>query len=161
MYVYLLNKREESALRDALEANDATIIDASMGYWPISPNRKRSIAMGVLIGLLIPSIVLILRIFTDNKVHSRKDLEGILTTPYLGDIPFSKSVKKQTGLQEGIAEHGTDMISEAFRILRTNLNFVCDANNASQAIILLHCLKVQEKHLSPTIWKSLIFANKR
>jgi capsular exopolysaccharide synthesis family protein len=55
----------------------------------------------------------------DTKFHNRKDIEDNLSIPYLGDIPHSEYgdkviVKKDTRTST----------AEAFRILRTNLNFM-------------------------------------
>ena len=52
LYLFLLNKREENALSQAMADNNARVIDgAEGGDAPISPNRNRILLLGVLVGL--------------------------------------------------------------------------------------------------------------
>ena len=55
----------------------------------------------------------------DTKFHNRKDIEDILSIPYLGDIPHSEYVDKVI-----VKKDTRTSTAEAFRILRTNLNFM-------------------------------------
>lgn len=62
----------------------------------------------------------------DTKVHSRKDLELALSIPLLGDIPEdrNKPKKGEERRQIVVHENGRDSVSEAFRIIRTNMDFM-------------------------------------
>ena len=55
----------------------------------------------------------------DSKFHNRKDLEDNLNIPYLGDIPHAESSDKVI-----VKKDNRTSTAEAFRILRTNLNFM-------------------------------------
>ena len=51
LYLFLLNRREENALSQAMADNNARVIDsAESTSFPISPNRNRILLLGVLIG---------------------------------------------------------------------------------------------------------------
>lgn len=71
----------------------------------------------------------------DTRVHSRKDLEKAVTLPYLGEIPLDKSIQKHHDKNAPtVREQGDDIVSEAFRILRTNMAFLSRKDNPVQVI---------------------------
>ena len=73
LYIYLLNKREENALTQAMVDNNARMIDVPEGSWaPVFPQRNRMLLLALLIGLLVPAIVMIAWLFLDNRVRTRK-----------------------------------------------------------------------------------------
>lgn len=124
LYLFLLNRREENALSQAMADNNARIIDsAEGGNAPISPDRNKIILLGVVVGLGLPTVVFLMILFMDTRVHGRKDIEGMVSIPYLGEIPIDKEKKYRKG-----GEHADDdnenIVSEAFRVLRTNMNFL-------------------------------------
>lgn len=50
LYLYLLNKREENALSQAMADNNARVIDGAEGSTqPISPNRNRILLLGLIV----------------------------------------------------------------------------------------------------------------
>ena len=121
LYLYLLQKREENEI--ALSANIANtkVIDhAYSNGIPISPKKKIVYLGALLLGLLIPAGTIYLRDLLDNKVHSKKDLEKY-NLPHLANIPLSKENEKLVALN-----NPRSVLSEAFRILRTNVSFLFD-----------------------------------
>lgn len=138
LYLFLLNRREENALSQAMADNNARVIDsAEGGNAPISPNRNRIMAVGGLMGLAIPSVVFLMALFLDTRIHSRKDITEATSIPYLGEIPIDKKqAKRRKGDNAAAAvdEQGDDIISEAFRILRTNMTFMARKDKAMQVI---------------------------
>ena len=55
LYLFLLNRREENALSQAMADNNARVIDSAEGSnAPISPRRNRILLLGVLIGIALP-----------------------------------------------------------------------------------------------------------
>ena len=67
---------------------------------PISPNRNRILLLGILIGLAVPGTVFLMILFMDTRIHSRKDLMGVVSVPFLGEIPFDKDAYKQQKKQK-------------------------------------------------------------
>ena len=95
LYLFLLNRREENALSQAMADNNARVIDGADGSTvPIAPSGKRILLLGVLIGFALPCIVFLVRMFMDTYVHSRKDLKGKVSVPFLGEIPLDKETAK-------------------------------------------------------------------
>ncbi len=122
LYLYLLNKREENALSEAITESNARIIDPATGSKiPVSPKTNIILLASFILGLVIPAGCLWLRTATNTKVHTRKDIEDALSIPFLGEIPM-RDKKNHDAIV--VHEHGRDPISEAFRIIRTNMDFM-------------------------------------
>lgn len=118
LYLYLLQKREETAIALASTAPNAKIIDSALtSNSPISPRTSIVYLGALLLGLFIPFGVIYLEDLLDTKIHTQADLAG-LSVPYLGDIPRSFESDKI------ITMFGRTSTAEALRILRTNLEFL-------------------------------------
>lgn len=119
LYLYLLQKKEETAISLEVTAPNSKIIDSAYGSdIPVSPKKKIVLLGSFVLGLLIPFGVIYLKDLLDTKVQGRKDIEGKLSVPFLGDIPKSHSN------EEVISMGSRTSAAEAFRILRTNLDFM-------------------------------------
>ncbi len=133
LYLYLLQKREENELSQAFTAYNTRIIKQPVsGNLPVSPKKLQILLMALVLGLLIPVGALYLQMALDNKVRSRRDLKNI-SVPLVGEIPStdkgSKFRKKKRvspwGANSVIVKQGSrNAVNEAFRVLRTNLEFV-------------------------------------
>lgn len=123
LYLYLLNKREENAISLAITENTARIIDSAFGSAnPIAPRKSFIMLVMFILGCAVPLAILYMREALDTTVHSRMDLEVRTKVPYLGDVPIMSGRKDIRGV--AVSENGRDSISEAFRILRTNMTFM-------------------------------------
>lgn len=125
LYLYLLNKREENAINKAITESTARIIDAATGSIdPVAPRKMIILIAALLIGLAIPTAILYIVILSDITVRGQKDLRGILSIPFLGEVPFKKTKGKGKNTSIFVRENGRDPVSEAFRIIRTNMDFM-------------------------------------
>ncbi len=127
LYLFLLNKREENALSQAMADNNARVIDgAEGGDAPISPNRNRILLLGVLVGLALPAVGCLMVLFMDTRVHGRKEVERALSVPFLGEIPIDREAlrRRRKGGPAVVQPDEGGVVAEAFRILRTNMDFM-------------------------------------
>ena len=76
----------------------------------------------------------------NTKVRGRKDLEN-LSLPFVGEVPLASSSRKKKETAENkriiIRQGSRDMVNEAFRVLRTNMEFILDAGKDGRAGVLL------------------------
>lgn len=121
LYTFLLQKREENAITLAITDSNAKMIEPPFGK-KTAPRRAVIMLAAFLIGLAIPFGFVYVIALLDTKVRSRKDIEDLTTLPVLGDIP----TRKETDMEEEILvkEGRNDYISEAFRLIRSNLTFM-------------------------------------
>lgn len=132
LYLFLLQKREENELSQAFTAYNTKIVNKPRrSSIPTTPNRRNILAMAFLIGLAIPFGFTYAKETFNTKVRGRKDVEN-LPLPFLGEIPQyggnrEKKGKfgKETEVKAIVVKAGKrDIINEAFRVLRTNLEFM-------------------------------------
>jgi capsular exopolysaccharide synthesis family protein len=145
LYLLLLQKREESEVRAAATPDNLKIIDAAYGNGtPVSPNKKIVLLGSLIFGFLVPFLILYLKFLFDNKIHSRKDIEDIVKIPVLGEIPSSEDTV--------IHQNDRSSLAEAFRILRTNMNFMfgADKKDASKVIFVTSTIAGEGKSFVTT-----------
>ena len=131
LYLFLLQKREENELSQAFTAYNTRVITPPSGSMiPTAPVRKNIALVAFALGVLIPIVIIFLRENMNTKVRGRKDLES-LSVPFVGEIPLAgngKAKKAATAPKEIVIRQGRrDVVNEAFRVLRTNLEFILDA----------------------------------
>ena len=123
LYLMLLQKREENAITLAATANNAKIIDDAIADdAPVSPKRKMIYLIALVLGVGIPIGVIYLLELTKFKIEGRSDVEKLTSLPIVGDIPLTD--EKQGAI--AVFENQNNLMSETFRNIRTNLQFMLD-----------------------------------
>ena len=161
LYTELLNKREEYALRQAMTQDSAYVLDMDDApSKPVSPNTLRVVLIAILIGLVLPSVYLIIRLLADNKVRSRKDVMDRVTIPFLGDIPREEKRGGKKSQPRGVREQGSDETSEAFRVLRENMRFMIGTGGkvAKKVIFTSFGESAGKSYVSYNLAQTLTFA---
>lgn len=132
-YIYLLGKQEENELGRAVSSSESRVIDDAYGSErPVAPKTMMILLVAFILGCAIPFGVIILLNMLNTTVRGRKDIEDALTIPLLGEVPQS-TAKQTKGFL--VKENGKDSISEAFRMLRSNLGFM-KIGSKSQVIMI-------------------------
>ncbi|MBO7263516.1 MAG: polysaccharide biosynthesis tyrosine autokinase [Alistipes sp.] len=132
LYIYLLTKLEENALSEATAESNARVIDHAYGSnIPVSPRSTIILLFSLIMGVCIPLAILYIREIMNTSVRSRRDLDAVLTIPFLGDVPQHNG-KMGNGIV--VREDSRDALSESFRMLRTNLSFM-SVNNKIQVMM--------------------------
>ena len=142
LYLFLLQKREENELSQAFTAYNTRIVTPPHGSMlPTSPVRKNIFMVAFALGLLIPLVIIFMRENMNTRVRGRKDLENV-TAPFIGEIPLfvrrKKGIfgKKPQEVKAVVVKEGSrDIINEAFRVLRTNLEFMTGKDNRSVILV--------------------------
>lgn len=130
LYLYLLQKREETALAYASTVTDSRLIDAPIStFHPIKP-KKALVWLGAgALGLIIPFFLINLLFMLNNTVQRREDIERVTHSAVLGEIGQMKAtVGGQPGDESIIKMTSRSAVAEQFRALRTNLQYLGDGN---------------------------------
>ena len=154
LYLFLLQKREENELSQAFTAYNTRVVTSPTGTMtPTSPDRRRILLAAILAALLLPVIIIYIRENMNTKVRGRKDIEK-LTIPFVGEIPLYARIKSKWPWQRWIdkvkKKKGKDtetyeivvkpksrnVINEAFRVVRTNMEFMSGADHTNKVIML-------------------------
>lgn len=123
LYTYLLNKREEVALQQAINEANVRLVEGPIGgESPIKPKSAMIMLVSLIIGLAIPTAILWVKRMLDVTVHGRKDIEEATTIPVLGEVPIDKDFNGDNTLISSLASDSP--MVEAFRILRFALGYM-------------------------------------
>jgi tyrosine-protein kinase Etk/Wzc len=128
LYLYLLQKREESQIAVASTAPKSKVIDYAYNpsQLPISPKKKLVYLVGIILGLLLPFSIIYINDLLDNKVRNMHSLEKrAKEIPILGELP--KLSKKE---QKLIIKEDRSILAESLRIIRTNLDYLIKTKRA-------------------------------
>ncbi|AWG25377.1 GumC family protein [Flavobacterium kingsejongi] len=142
LYLFLLQKREETAITLAATDQNAKVIDSGLtGELPVSPKKGVIFLVALILGILIPFLIIYILDLLDTKVKGRPDIEKNLTIPFLGDVPRSESH------EEIISVNSRSSSAEALRILRTNVEFMLNhvPENKAKTIFLTSTLPGEGK----------------
>ncbi|HEA30870.1 MAG TPA: polysaccharide biosynthesis tyrosine autokinase [Leeuwenhoekiella sp.] len=144
LYLYLLQKREETAISLAVTTPKAKIVDSAYSLKaPISPKPKIIYLGSLIAGLLIPFLLIYTRNLLDTKIHNRLDVENELPQiPILGELPQLVAKEKET-----IKLNDRSVLAESFRILRTNLSYLLKSqkHTASKVLYVTSTIKGEGK----------------
>lgn len=123
LYVMLLQKYEENALSLAIAADNLRCIDAPTVAGAVSPNKNNIILISLFVGFAIPVVYVCLLMMFQTKLVSVEDAAKMFSVPLVGTIPLLSKLKERS--QSIVVDKNTNnMETEAFRSLRTNLQFV-------------------------------------
>lgn len=138
LYLFLLQKREENELSQSFTAYNTKIVNRpGPSDVPPSPRKMHVLGLAFLLGLAIPFGVTYVRESNNTKLRGRKDIKQ-LKVPFLGEIPqdpASKGKKAKDSDRTILVKAGArDIVNEAFRVLRTNVEFLAAADGSSSVI---------------------------
>jgi tyrosine-protein kinase Etk/Wzc len=128
-YTFLLTKLTEAQLAKAANMPDNEIIEEALARGMVVPDKKRFIIMVLLGGLFLPSILVFLKIFLNDKIQEIDDLKELSAIPIIGQIPFEK---QKAGLNE---KHSNTMLAESFRSIRTSLSYYGNQNSCKTILL--------------------------
>ncbi len=160
LYLFLLQKREENELSQAFTAYNTRLIESPHGSaTPTYPVSGRLYLYALLLGLGIPALFFFGKEALNTTVRSRKDLED-MKVPYIGDLPYvgekkslhmPKRKKEKETPEIVVKENSRNAVNEAFRVIRTNLEFVLGFDTSKHVIMLTS--------MHPNAGKTFISAN--
>lgn len=139
LYLFLLQKLEETELSKEFSAsNNRILIHPTGSNIPVEPQKKPIMMLSIILGVLIPLTIIFIREITNKKVRGRRDLEDT-NIPFIGEIPLHKTKKKVLAKKDEkrlIVKSGSrNIINEAFRVMRTNFEFMDDKERQSSVIL--------------------------
>ena len=129
LYLYLLQKREETALMYASTVTDSRLIDAPIStYNPIKPKRALIWGGAAAAGIALPLLLINLIFLLNNTVQNRDEIEKTTHASILGEIGHMKTAKGEPGEDAIIKMTSRSAVAEQFRALRTNLQYLGDGS---------------------------------
>jgi capsular exopolysaccharide synthesis family protein len=153
LYLYLLQKREETAIALAVTVSNAKVIDAAYSSGSVvSPNKKFYFTIAFALGLLLPLLIIYLLDLFNTSIRNKDELLK-LNIPYLGELP---SIRGSSKLVVKVNDKSSS--SEAFRSIRTNIAFMLDNSKASGQMLFVTSSLAREGKTFVAINLAAIFA---
>ena len=118
--------------------------------------------IGAIVGIAVPALIIFLLEAINNQVRGRKDLNE-LSIPFIGEIPIHRrhrtlkekmfgpwkklwhnilvllrvaKEEEDKTLHILVKDHSRNVINEAFRVIRTNIEFMTAKGNRGKVIML-------------------------
>jgi len=141
LYHYLLQKREETELSLSATIPTSQIIDKpAYKSIPDKPKVQLVYLLGIIFGFILPASVIYSRDRLNNKVRDLVDVEYITGgARILGELTH-----KQIGESIVVHKDKSTTISELFKYIRSNLNFL-QANKSTQTLLITSSVKGEGK----------------
>ncbi len=134
LYLYLLQKREETAIASiSSKSNYAAIDKAGFSLTPIEPQESRLKTFAMLLGLVVPIAIIYLADLLNDKIISKKEIVAKTGAPIVAEISH------YDGQDDLVIKKTRSVIAEQFRILRSNLQFLIPATSDNKTKVFLVC----------------------
>lgn len=118
----LIDKENELSILQVLQTSNASLIQAAQAAGQVQPRPVRNSVIGLFVGLAIGVAIAFLRAAVDTRVRRAEEITEWLDLPLLGRLPEPpKRLRATKKLVMSVDPTGAQ--SEAFRILRSNLEF--------------------------------------
>ncbi|GII78711.1 chromosome partitioning protein [Sphaerisporangium rufum] len=124
-----------------------TVVDSAQPpAAPISPRPVRNLVVGMLLALIGAYGTLLLRERLDTRIRSLEQLHAVAGAPVLGVIPRERDAERNPLV---VRQEGASSRAEAFRALRTNLQFL-GVDRRPRALVVTSCLPEEGKTSTAT-----------
>ena len=124
VYLSLMQTKNELEIAKAGTVTDfVVLLPATLPGAPIAPERVMVMGAGLVAGLVLCFLFVAVSYVVNDKISSQNELERYTDTPILGVIPHTRKVKSRASSLV-VRDSPKSAISEAFRTVRTNMQFV-------------------------------------
>ncbi|MGB5262337.1 MAG: polysaccharide biosynthesis tyrosine autokinase, partial [Lutimonas sp.] len=153
-YNYLKQKSYEAGTAIAANVSDIKILDKAKdtGQLPISPKTQFNYMIGLLLGTIIPLLVIISKEVLDNKITTVEEIEKMYKIPVLGVLGRNNYESRLV-----VANKPNSTISESFRALRSNIQFLLKRENKTKTILVTSSVSKEGKTMC-AINRASVFA---
>mgnify|MGYP000982629047 FL=1 len=157
LYLFLLQKKEENAITLAVATPKGQIVDKAYNInKPVGATRLMLLSFSILIGLLLPIIYLYLRNIFKTKFGTRSELEALTDIPILGEI-CTNDTNENIVVKDG----STSPISELFRLLRSNIQFILNGKDEKVILVTSSTSGEGKSFISSNFAKTLALSGKK
>ncbi|MEI8086105.1 MAG: polysaccharide biosynthesis tyrosine autokinase [Paludibacter sp.] len=119
-YTFFLQKRAESEILKSSNTPDNNILDKARVLSVTNGDKKsKTTLMFLLFGVLIPTLIVVIKELMNNTVRSSKDVERNSSFPLIGAVRHTQSNDPML-----VAKNPRSAFTEMFRVIRTRIEFI-------------------------------------
>ena len=131
LFKFLQEQREETAMQQAATVSSSKVLGVAYPTeTPIRPNRRAIQLLAIILGLGLPAMYIFFQEIINDKVNTRYDIEKLTDVSVLGEVGHSYSSSSMI-----VSKTNRSMVSEQFRIIRSNLQYVL--NKVEKPVIMI------------------------
>lgn len=156
LYIFLLQKREENALKMAAAQPKGTMVDeAYAASEPVKPKKPLLAFVALIMTFALPFCILYVKKLLKNKIGSQDELEAIIPAHLLGQINHAREDELQV-----IADTNTKN-AELFRYLRGNVQFVLPESTDKVVLVTSAVAAEGKSYIAANVASSLALMGKK
>jgi capsular exopolysaccharide synthesis family protein len=131
IYLYLLQKKAETSIAKATVVSDNRVLDEAMLLdEPVAPNTKLVFGIALALSIILPVIFIVFQKLFKTTVSSRDEVASLTAIPITGVVGHLHKPDNKAVLHKP-----KSAIAEAFRSIRTNLQFFVNGNEKKVILI--------------------------
>ena len=156
LYIFLLQKREENALKMAAAQPKGKLVDeAYAASEPVKPKKPLLAFVALIMTFALPFCILYVKKLLKNKIGSQDELEAITPAHLLGQIYHAREDELQV-----IADTNTKN-AELFRYLRGNVQFVLPESTDKVVLVTSAVAAERKSYIAANVASSLALMGKK
>lgn len=132
LYSYLLAKRAETVIAKAGLVPETKIIENARSVGVVYPDKMRMNLINLLVGFGVAVFIVVIKSLFFQKITSLGQLQTSTDISILGSIPRKKDFTKTYRILSG--SERSDIV-QAFRSLRTNLQYFSRGNKCTKVLV--------------------------
>ena len=131
LYKFLQEQKEQTAMQQAATVSNSKILAVAYPTdTPIKPNRRAVQLLAIILGIGLPAMYIFFQEIINDKINTRYDIEKLTNAPVLGEVGHSYGSSSMV-----VTKTNRSMVSEQFRIIRSNLQYVL--NKVEKPVIMI------------------------
>lgn len=131
LYQYLLQKKLETAIASASTISNIKVVEPAMASnIPVSPNKRSLYIIAILLGIAIPTGIIFLKEYLNDKVKGKGDIQHLTDAPILGEVGHAHESATLV-----VTRNNRRFLAEQFRIIRSNLQYILP--NANKPVLMV------------------------
>ncbi|QPH39931.1 GumC family protein [Pedobacter endophyticus] len=155
-YTYLLQKREEVAVKYASNLSNNRIVDDAYAETPKDP-KALVYFVSIFMGLALPISLVYGRGALSDKIIDADDITNAVDIPIVGELPYDKKTS-----HIAIKDNSLNAISEQLRALRIKLYYLHDKKETGRVTLVTSSISKEGKSfVSVNISSALAMAFKK
>lgn len=124
-YLMLKERKTEAEIAKASITSSVRIVDvAVLPKKAVYPVKNKIYLVGIVGGMIFGILLIALKFISTTTIEDRDEIQKRLNMNILAGIPRAQNISRRTVHHLGIISPPTSKVSEAFRALRTNLQFI-------------------------------------
>jgi len=133
MYLFLLEKRATTAIARAGIVPTTKVIENSRALGVVAPDKAKILYTFLLGGLLVAAVIVFIRIMFYDRIENADQLKEIIPMPVYGEIIASDKAEENYVVVDSDPKAA---ITESFRTVRTNLEYVPGMPGKGKVVLL-------------------------